>query len=165
MFFIRTAMSSDLPIVQNLILDSWNKTYCSIYGKTEAKKIAERKFSTAGLAQQLDRPNSEFLVADNGTVVGGMAYAEQSVAGIELKQIFVDPAYQSGKTGIHLLIEIENSFMDATKIQLEIEKQNDKAIQFFRNYGFSVANEFTNVDQDMPNIEMLRLEKTIEYAD
>ena len=56
-------------------------------------------------------PNSEFLVADNGQVIGGMAFATQKDKTIHLHQLYVHPDFHGGKTGLHLMIEIENSFL------------------------------------------------------
>ncbi len=110
-------------------------------------------------------PQSEFLVADNGTIIGGMAYATQREKTIKLHQLYVHPDFHGGKTGLHLLIEIENSFIDADTIKLEVEEKNSKAIKFYEAFGFKKVGETQDCGEDGSGIPAIIMEKPIVYAD
>ena len=117
MFFVRTAAETDLERVREILLVTYHATYDQLVGSETVDMICAEHFSPDALADLRDLPSSEFLVADNGEVVGGMAYATQSGKVITLHQLHVHPLYHGGKTGLHLMIEIENSFLDAETVR------------------------------------------------
>ena len=165
MFFVRTASDKDLPIVHEILLDSLHATYDKIHGSAKVSQILQEHCSVEKLAEQRHIPNSEFLVADNGEVVGGMAFASQDKKTIKLHQIYVHPKYHGGKTGLHLLIEIENSFLDAETIQLEVEAANQKAVKFFTTFGFKTVEKIDSVEEAGIQIPILVMQKEIVYAE
>ena len=165
MFFVRTASERDLPFVQEILVETWHATYDEIYGVEKVNEITSQWHSLENLSEQRIRPNSEFLVADNGEIVGGMAFATQSDKVIRLHQLYVHPNYHGGKTGLHLLIEIENSFMDAEVISLEVEAKNQRAVAFYEKYGFNIVGETQNCGKQDSGIPALIMEKKITYAD
>ncbi len=165
MFFVRTASRQDVPRVREILADTWRATYSEFYGADKVEEIIDDWHSIDRLTEKLDRPNSEFLVADNGEIVGGMAFAVQTDKVIKLHQLYVHPNYQGGKTGLHLMIEIENSFMDAEAIELEVEEKNTRAIGFYEKYGFSVNGRTENCGAEQSGIPALTMRKTIQYAE
>ena len=74
MFFVRTAGEADLDAVRALLVDTWHATYDGIYGAERVNEITDDWHSIASLRRCLTRPNSEFLVADDGEHIGGMAF-------------------------------------------------------------------------------------------
>lgn len=165
MFFVRTAMERDLPRVREILDETWHSTYDEIYGVERVNEIVEDWHSHENLKQKLTQPNSEFLVADNGEIVGGMAFATQTEKTINLHQLYVHPDFHGGKTGLHLLIEIENSFLDAETVSLEVEEKNEKAVAFYKKYGFAITGETQNCGAEGSGIPALVMEKPIIYAD
>ena len=158
-------MKKDVPRVREILADGWRDTYIAIYGEERVEEIIEDWHSIERLEARLSLPNSEFLVADNGQVVGGVAFATPLDKEIMLHQLYVHPDFQGGKTGLHLMIEIENSFMDAEKISLEVEPANEKAIRFYEKYGFKTVGKTENCGQAESGIEALIMEKQIAYAE
>lgn len=165
MFFVRTASSDDLPRVQQILKETWHATYDDIYGKEKVTKITDSWHSIKRLEDMRHKPNSEFLVADNGTIIGGMAFASQKDKTITLHQLYVHPDFHGGKTGLHLMIEIENSFIDAQVITLEVEKKNSPAIKFYETYGFKQVGEITDCGEEGSGIPALIMEKSVIYAE
>ena len=165
MFFVRTASERDLPFVRDILIETWHATYDDIYGVEKVNEITSAWHTLDRLSEQRQRPNSEFLVADNGDIIGGMAFASQTDKIINLHQLYVHPRFHGGKTGLHLLIEIENSFIDAETIRLEVEEQNDRAIGFYSKYGFSQAGKTANCGADDSGIPALIMEKPVIYAE
>ncbi len=165
MFFVRTASRRDIEVVRQILVDTWHATYDDIYGVERVTEITESWHSLEALERRLDAPNSEFLVADNGEVVGGMAFATQTDKDIKLHQLYVHPKYHGGKTGLHLLIEIENSFLDAETISLEVEAKNERAVNFYRKYGFEIVGETQNCGEKNSGISALIMQKPIHHAE
>jgi ribosomal protein S18 acetylase RimI-like enzyme len=138
MFFVRTAGEGDLEAVRTLLVETWHATYDPIYGPERVTEITDSWHSIDALRRRLDRPNSEFLVADDGERIAGMAFAAVDKDGktVMLHQLYVLPAYQGHGIGGALLDEVLGDFPDAEAVRLEVEEQNSRAIAFYRTYGF-----------------------------
>jgi ribosomal protein S18 acetylase RimI-like enzyme len=140
--FVRTASERDLAVVRALLVETWHATYDHIYGVERVTAITNDWHSMASLGRRLTRPNSEFLVADDGKVIAGMAFAAADPEGkvVMLNQLYVRPAFQGCGIGGMLLDEILDCFPDADTIRLEVEEANDRAIAFYKTYGFAEAS-------------------------
>ena len=165
MFYVRTATEQDLPAVRQILVETWHATYDTIYGEDKVNVITASWHTLDQLKANRHRPDSEFLVADNGEVIGGMAYATHTDKTIFLHQLYVHPDHQGGRTGLHLLVEIENAFTGAETIQLEVDERNERAISFYSNYGFEVIDRTANCGQDDSGIPALIMAKPIVYAE
>ena len=124
--FVRTAGERDLAAIRALLVETWHATYDALYGAARVTEITDAWHSIASLKARLTKPNSEFLVADDGKRIGGVAFAEGIGGGEEvvLKQLYVLPALQDRGIGGMLLDEIIESFPEA------------RAIAFYEANGF-----------------------------
>ncbi|MDI6027563.1 GNAT family N-acetyltransferase [Corticibacterium sp. UT-5YL-CI-8] len=141
--FVRTAGERDLERVCALLSETWHATYDAIHGVERGNEITAEWHSLASLKSRLVRPASEFLVADDGKMLGGMAYAAASNDGktVTLYQLYVLPAFQGRGIGSALLQEVELSFPEAGRIRLEVEAENTRAVDFYGQRGFLPALE------------------------
>ncbi|MBA3447746.1 MAG: GNAT family N-acetyltransferase [Pseudaminobacter sp.] len=161
--FVRTASERDLPAVRELLVATWRATYDSIYGAERVKDITDDWHSIASLKARLARPNSEFLVADDGKRIGGMAYAAATTDPkiVLLHQLYVNPSFQRAGLGRMLLAEVEDSFPDARTVRLEVEAANAPALAFYRRNGFVQAGETANCGGPTSGIPAMVMEKTL----
>ncbi len=137
--FIRTAGENDLAVVSRLLADTWHATYDRIYGEAGVTRISERWHSVDWLRQMLKRPKSEFVVADTGSSLAGMAYAvinEKQPETVELHELDVLPDMQGRGIGGLLLEEIQGSFFDCRVMRLDVEEKNHRAVAFYEAAGF-----------------------------
>ncbi|MER8381841.1 GNAT family N-acetyltransferase [Mesorhizobium sp. M1399] len=141
--FVRTAGERDLAAVRALLIETWHATYDAIYGAARVTEITDEWHSIAALKARLTRPNSEFLVADDGKSIGGMAFAAATTDAriVMLNQLYVHPAWQRQGIGQALLDEIEASFPEARTLRVEVEEANAPAIAFYRSRGFLPASD------------------------
>lgn len=141
--FVRTAGERDLGAIRTLLVETWHATYDQIYGKDRVIEITDEWHSIEALKPRLTRPNSEFLVADDGKRIGGVAFAEAVDGGqsIVLRQLYVLPSLQGRGIGGMLLDEIIESFPEARVVRLEVEEKNERAIAFYLANGFIRSNE------------------------
>lgn len=159
--FVRTASERDLQAVRELLVETWHATYDSIYGFERVTAITADWHSLEALKRRLDRPNAEFLVADDGKLLGGMAYAAVDAAGtsVMLHQLYVRPAFQGRGVGGMLLDEIIESFPDATLFKLEVEEANARAIGFYLSQGFVQAGRTANCGAEQSGVPALLFER------
>ena len=139
--FVRTAGERDLAAIRALLVETWHATYDAIYGAKRVTEITDDWHSIASLKTRLTRPNSEFLVADDGKRIGGMAFAAATTDPkiVLLNQLYVLPASQRQGIGQALLDEVEASFPEANTLRVEVEEANAPAIAFYRSKGFLQA--------------------------
>lgn len=154
-FYIRTAMAKDLPEVSALLGVTWHATYDRLYGAEKVAAITAEWHSVAALQRRLDRPNSEFLLADDGKSLLGMAFATASGRLVTLHQLYVLPAHQGCGVGAQLLDEVLECFFDADRITLEVDPGNAGAIDFYKRRGFAETGRTENCGTGQSGIPAL----------
>lgn len=137
--FVRTAGERDLAAIRAVLVEAWHATYDAIHGAGRVSETNDKWHSVASLRSWLVRPNGEFLVADDGTRIGGVGFAESSDSGeqIILRRLCVVPDLQGRGMGGMLLDEVIDSFPEARSIRLELEEENARAVAFFEANGFA----------------------------
>jgi ribosomal protein S18 acetylase RimI-like enzyme len=165
--FVRTASKRDLEAVRALLVETWHDTYDAIYGAQKVTSITDDWHSLRALQDRLDRPHSEFLVADDGKVIAGMAFADMAEGekSVVLRQLYVHPAHQGRGIGVMLLYEVEGSFPDADKVRLEVDEANAGAVRFYVGQGFSRVGKTENCGEPGSGIEASIYERPILWAD
>lgn len=137
--FVRTASERDLGAIRSLLVETWHATYDAIYGAARVTETTDAWHSIPALRERLTMPNSEFLVADDGKEIGGVAFGvtDDSGSTVMLRQLCVVPRYQGRGIGGLLLDEIVESFPEAHRIRLEVEPANTRAVAFYLGHGFT----------------------------
>lgn len=165
MFFIRSASEADLAKVSALLGRSWHATYDALYGVEKVSEITASWHSVGALKRRLVQPDAEFVVADDGKVIGGMAYAamdkdEKDV--VVLHQLYVEPDLMGQGIGRDLFAEIETCFPAAKRMRLEVEPKNARAMHFYASLGFAEIGWTKNCggQSDIPAVIM---EKTLSF--
>ena len=150
--FIRTAMRADLDAAKHLLAETWHATYDPLIGAEKVGEITGRWHSREALESRLSAPNSEFLVADTGSGIAGMAFASQNGREITLHQLYVAPAHQGEGVGTKLVGELLTCFIGAETMRVEVASANANALAFYRACGFAddgsdpVTEETTGTD-------------------
>jgi ribosomal protein S18 acetylase RimI-like enzyme len=165
--FVRTASARDLPVISALLVETWHDTYDAIYGAEKVTGITDKWHSIEALSARLDTPQSEFLVADDGEVIAGMAFAKSADDGktVLLSQLYVLPAKQGQGIGGLLLDEVESCFPDADKVRLEVEEANSRAVRFYNEQGFAKVGETSNCGDGQSGLAAAIYERPIVWAD
>lgn len=136
--FVRTVGERDLAAVRALLVETWHATYDRTYGEARVTRMTDAWHSIEALRARLAQPRSEFVVADDGAEIAGMAFAAADESGktVTLRQLYVRPDRQGRGIGGMLLDEVVESFPDANMITLEVDPDNAKAIAFYEAQGF-----------------------------
>jgi ribosomal protein S18 acetylase RimI-like enzyme len=166
MFFIRSAGEADLPKVQTLLAVTWRDTYTPFHGNQAVEAMIAHWHSTASLAKRLSRPDSEFLVADDGRQLAGMAFAAMSRKQpklANLHQLYIHPLWQGQGIGTDLFAEIETCFPDAERMQLEVTAENERAIEFYTKVGFREIGRIDNVGPPGARLPAILMEKQLAF--
>jgi len=164
--YVRTAGSRDVAAIRELLVETWHATYDAIYGPDRVTAITDKWHATEVLRRRLEEPNAEFLVADDGKQIAGVAFATARDCGktVMLRQLYVRPAQQGHGIGGLLLDEIEGSFHDADKVLVEVEEKNTRAVAFYIGQGFSEVGRKADADKG-GDFALLVFERPIVWAD
>ena len=144
MFFVRTAGERDLAAISALLVKTWHATYDSLYGAEKVAEITGSWHTVEALRPRVGRLNSEFVVADDGETIAGMAFAAAGLDDaklVTLHQIYVLPTHQRSGVGSDLVNEIAQSFPDAVRMRVEVELANTPGVAFFQAHGFEATGE------------------------
>lgn len=163
--FVRTASARDLPAIRALLVATWHDTYDAIYGADRVTAITDEWHSLAALEARLSAPGSEFLVADDGARIGGVAFATAAGETVMLHQLYVLPELQGRGIGGLLLDEIESCFPEAGRVRLEVAEENAKAIAFYLAQGFAEVGRTADCAGGGCGIPALIYERPIVWAD
>jgi ribosomal protein S18 acetylase RimI-like enzyme len=164
LFFIRTVTDEDLPRVSRLLGETWHATYDGIYGVAKVSELTSRWHSVAALKVRFMRPQSEFVVADDGKRIAGMGYAAMAddlAETVMLRQLYVHPHHQGQGVGRDMFAELETCFPNARRLRLEVEPKNEGAIRFYTGLGMVEVGRTANCGQDQSGIPALIMEKTL----
>jgi ribosomal protein S18 acetylase RimI-like enzyme len=158
--FIRSATERDLLQVQALLRRAWHAAYDAIHGDAKIEMMTQDWHSLANLTANLVRPWSEFLVADTGDALFGMAYARQSSEDfVMVAQLYVDPAHTGQGIGAQLIDECVQAFPQAKAFRLEVDAQNSGAVRFYQRYGFKEISRIEDCRQDGSNMPAIVMER------
>lgn len=134
--FIRTASERDFPAIRELLVETWHATYDMLFGADIVSQYAQDWASDASLTEKLETPNAEYILADTGRALCGVAHASANKKVVTLQQLYVRPQQQGKGVGTQLMQELFYCFDEAEKMQLQIHPQNAEAIGFFKAGGF-----------------------------
>ncbi|MBU4528514.1 MAG: GNAT family N-acetyltransferase [Hoeflea sp.] len=163
MFFVRSASVRDIPAIRDVLAETWRATYAPFYGAAKVEEIIADWHSEAAIKASLERPLSEFLVADDGKTIAGVAFASYAAdtKAVSLHQLYVRPACQGLGVGRDLFAEIETCFPDARSLTLEVDPGNEPAIAFYQAHGMAETGRTDNCGKGQSGIPALILSKPL----
>lgn len=141
---IRKAQSGDIPAIQTVAELAWKEAYAGIIRPEVQETVLRQWYAADSLAARIDEPGSLFYVAETAGELAGFAQIILAPDGVaRMTRIYVLPARQRAGIGT-LLLESglrELHAAGATRLQLDVEKGNEKGIRFYERHGFSRQGE------------------------
>lgn len=167
-FFIRTATERDIAALVSLLASAWRATYLDLYGAERVEHFISEWHSPNAVAANIARTDGEYLVADSGSRLGGMAFASLSGEGdekvVKLHQLYVHPDCQRQGIGRDLFAEIETCFIDVKRMVLEVDPGNHHAINFYKGVGMEEVGRTANCGPGKSGIPALIYAKGLPAA-
>jgi ribosomal protein S18 acetylase RimI-like enzyme len=163
-YFVRTATERDLPAIRALLLCAYEDTYVPIHGEDKVAELNRDWNSETVLRSCLKDPAGEFLVADNGKQIGGIAYATPAKSKpktIGLVKLYVAPGLKRQGIGQSLLEEVEQCFPAAEWLRLQVDIENTGAIAFYQANGFVTVDRTENCGTGASGIPAFIMDKPL----
>lgn len=139
--WIRTASRNDINAIHDLLVETWHATLDDLVGHEEVDRKIAHDYTTDMLKKMLSRPASEYVVADDGDMLHGVAYAAQGAVKGDSEialvlHLCVKPESRGQGIGQRLLIELEEAFPAARKIRVVLNKKDVRTQKFFEEQGY-----------------------------
>lgn len=150
---IRIATYDDISEIQNVAKVSWHETYEGIIPADIQNKILNESYNEEMLKKRIDK--SILLVATYDNNIVGFVNLSYLLEGNNsmLMAIYILNKYQGIGIGSTLLNEaISNLSINAKEvtIEVEVEKENTSAIQFYQSKNFVISEEYVDHFYDYP---------------
>ena len=162
MIDIRKAAEEDLPQVRTVLVDTWHATYDSIFGAVQVDEIANSWHALANLRKELNSGRTCRLVATlDARVIATACASRREPQIVKLHQLYILPEFQSRGLGKRLLACMLSQFPDASRVSLEVEPQNARAIAFYTQCGFVQIGNATDCGVPGAGIPALVFERRV----
>jgi len=134
---IRLAEMSDIPSIQMVAHVAWEHTYREIMRPKTRSLFLDEFYNYEALSKALAvRPGGVWVAAEENLVVGFVQVVPMlDGTGLEITKLYVLPNYQRQGVGKLLLSAALESY-PKTKWWALVERDDDKAVQFYRQQGF-----------------------------
>lgn len=165
MFFVRTAGEEDVEKIRILMAETFHAAYDPFYGADQVEKMVSGWNSANAIRSRIGKRDGEFLVADDGRKLGGIAYAAmyaKMAKTVMLHQLYVRPSCQNGGIGRDLFAEMETCFPDAEIIRVEVALPNVRAMSFYERLGFSEVDRMEEWGAPNSGLPAIIMEKRLQ---
>ncbi|MDO8639367.1 MAG: GNAT family N-acetyltransferase [bacterium] len=137
------AKIKEVADIKKLLHESWVCTFSDIYSPEVIEIATSVWHSPELLTKQIQDPDTFFMVAvDNKRIVGiCSAGLTQSGKVINIQKLHISASHHRQGIGSRLIKEIIKAFPKASKVDLEVEKQNHGALAFYQKHEFKVVGK------------------------
>jgi diamine N-acetyltransferase len=142
MLDIRAASIADIPVIKEIVQDVWPKTYAPILSAEQIAYMMDMMYAQESLEGQM--MEQSFLICYDGEQAVGFASYEEVEDGIyKLHKIYISSDKHGRGIGKELLNWIKEAIISkgAAILELNVNKYNSAAIQFYKKVGFNVYRE------------------------
>ncbi len=143
---VRAATVADVDAIRTVARESLQASYGHALPEGVTDGSVERWYDAGGLADDVDRDDTVFLVADeNGEVVGfaqGYVARQREVVG-DVDWLHVLPRRRGEGIGTELLSAVEATLCDrgVDRVEARVLAANGEGVAFYEEYGFDPAGE------------------------
>jgi ribosomal protein S18 acetylase RimI-like enzyme len=165
LFFVRTAGEEDVEKIRVLLAETFHAAYDPFYGADQVAKMVSGWNSANAIRSRIGKRDGEFLVADDGRKLGGIAYAAmypKMAKTVMLHQLYVRPSCQNDGIGRDLFAEMETCFPDAEIMRVEVALPNVRAMSFYERLGFSEVDRMEEWGAPNSGLPAIIMEKRLQ---
>jgi ribosomal protein S18 acetylase RimI-like enzyme len=136
----KSANEGDIPVIAKLANTIWKKHYVPIIGIAQVEYMLNKMYSADSIAQQMREQQNYTLVYDDERPIGYIAISTKDNKNYFLHKLYVDVSEQGKGVGAQLLDHIMNTIKTAETIELTVNRQNFKSINFYFKHGFTIKD-------------------------
>lgn len=145
---IKAVSIEEIPVIQELSIEIWNKVYPPIIGQEQIDYMLNMIYSNTSLQKQMTEMKHQFIIIcddDHTTPIGFASYSIKSIDEptiIRLNKLYLQPECHGKGLGKSMLdyIVTEAKQLGGTTLELNVNKYNP-AIAFYKRQGFCISSE------------------------
>ncbi|MDF2436098.1 MAG: GCN5-related N-acetyltransferase [Bacteroidota bacterium] len=134
----KKATENDLPIISFLAEKIWKRHYVDIISGEQIEYMLNKMYSLASLRDQMQNGHQFTLAYFDGSPVGYMSLSTRDEKNYFLHKFYVEVDEQSKGIGTQFLNYVISSLNDPKTIELTVNRQNFKAVNFYFKNGFII---------------------------
>lgn len=136
----RKATIYDVDIIFGLADRIWRNHYISIISIEQIEYMLNKMYSSQSLIKQMNDGHNFILVYDSEIPIGYISYSSNDDKNFFLHKFYVDSSIQNKGIGSLLFDYVLKSIENAKTIELTVNRQNFKAINFYFKHGFKIKS-------------------------
>lgn len=134
----KKAEPEDLVIVAKLADSIWKKYYPSIISRRQIDFMLQKMYSAESLLEQMHIGHQFTLVYLNKKPVGYYSVSSKDHINYFLHKFYIATGNQKKGIGTQILTFLLTNLINAESIELTVNRQNYKAINFYFKNGFVI---------------------------
>jgi len=135
----RKAEKTDCKLIYDLAEEIWNKHYVPIIGQQQVNYMLQTLYSEKALIQQMNEGQNFTIIHLNLTPIGYFSISRKKEVSF-LHKLYIDSQFQSKGIGTEIMNEIYAQSKGANSIELTVNRQNFKTINFYFKNGFKIKS-------------------------
>ena len=148
MIHLRLLAKEELLLIQKIAQHTWPSTFAGILSIEQIDYMLNWMYDLQLLESQVDKGHSFLVAEEDGAAIGFAGYELNHLAGSlsKLHKLYLLPSSQGKGVGKALLLEVAKRAREARQksLVLNVNKQNKKAIDFYRVLGFVTIRQEVN---------------------
>ena len=140
---IRRWTHTDLPTIQNLLLETWLDAYTSFIPRADVVDYLGTQYSLGKLEALFADPDVTGLVAELDGAVGGYAklFHDRAQERFYVHQLYILPARQGQGLGHRLMAGAEQRARElgTDRIWLGVMVKNTQAVKWYKKMGYTIT--------------------------
>ena len=148
MIHLRLLAKEELILIQKIAQHTWPSTFAGILSSEQIDYMLNWMYNLQLLESQMDKGHGFLVAEEDGIAIGFAGYELNHLAGSlsKLHKLYLLPSSQGNGVGKALLLEVAKRAREAGQksLVLNVNKQNKKAIDFYRVLGFVTIRQEVN---------------------
>ena len=148
MIHLRLLAKEELLLIQKIAQHTWPSTFAGILSSEQIAYMLNWMYDLQLLESQMDKGHGFLVAEEDGAAIGFAGYELNHLAGSlsKLHKLYLLPSSQGKGGGKALLLEVAKRAREARQksLVLNVNKQNKKAIDFYRVLGFVTIRQEVN---------------------
>lgn len=148
MIHLRLLAKDELLLIQKIAQHTWPSTFADILSSEQIAYMLNWMYDLQLLESQMDKGHGFLVAEEDGAAIGFAGYELNHLAGSlsKLHKLYLLPSSQGKGVGKALLLEVAKRAREAGQksLVLNVNKQNKKAIDFYRVLGFVTIRQEVN---------------------
>ena len=141
---IKKATTADIPLIRKLSETIWKDHYTSIISLEQIEYMLDKMYSPEKLREEINNPGYEYHLAMlDGKPAGYIAISSESGVNFMLNKFYILNEHRFKGFG-ELVFNLVFKGKEFRKIELFVNRQNFKSINFYFKMGFKIAGVVDN---------------------